>query len=150
MISTPRRHCGDQRAWGRGGAPSALLHDSCGVLPAEAAGVQLVVASLPWGRQQRIPHAAYLPEMVASLARQLPDATFVLISADPATEILASSGLVPSASAAVTSGVAVRCHLTVARAPAATAATTSPAPSTAATTAASTPAPTLAATTATT
>ena len=44
--------------------------------PNQAAGVQLVVASLPWGRQQRIPHAAYLPEMVASLARQLPDATF--------------------------------------------------------------------------
>ena len=51
----------------------------------------------------------------------------VLLSADPATEILARSGLIPSASAAVISGKegGVRCHLTIARAPAATATATS-------------------------
>lgn len=49
----------------------------------------MVVASLPWGRQQRIPHAAYLPEMLRSLALQLPGCTFVLLSADPASEMLA-------------------------------------------------------------
>jgi hypothetical protein len=46
----------------------------------------------------------------------------VLLSADPPTEILARSGLIPSASAAVTSGTRVRCYLTIARAPAAAAA----------------------------
>ena len=65
------RHCGEAQGWGQAGAPTALLHDSCAPLPEQAAAVQMVVASLPWGRQQRIPHKAYLPQMLSSLAGQV-------------------------------------------------------------------------------
>eukprot|EP00964_Phaeocystis_antarctica_P001421 scaffold743_cov47-Phaeocystis_antarctica.AAC.2 len=75
-------------------------------------------------------------KVAGSTARTLPLPTHqVLLSADPATEILARSGLIPSASAAVISGKegGVRCHLTVARAPAASATAAAAAAATAAT-----------------
>ena len=56
--------------------------------------VRIVVASLPWGRNQRIPHANYLNLLLQPLALALPTATFCLISARPfEADILEEIGL---------------------------------------------------------
>jgi hypothetical protein len=62
-----------------------FLHDcTSGPPPVSAiSSVCLVVASLPWGRNQRIPHAGYLSALLQPLALALPNATFCLVSSAP-------------------------------------------------------------------
>lgn len=74
-----------------------LRHDcTSGPPPASAiASVCLVVASLPWGRNQRIPRAGYLSELLRPLALALPNATFCLTSSDSLEpEFLSNANLV--------------------------------------------------------
>lgn len=71
--------------------PSVHLFDCTSPLPAEIAkGVEAVVASLPWGRNQRIPHALYLRELLGSVAASLPAVPFCLISAEPIPQVCAT------------------------------------------------------------
>ena len=74
--------------WEGSSVPTALEHDCTTPLPsAQASSVGLVVASLPWGREQRIPHAHYLSDLLCALAASVPHAsTFVCLSATPLTE----------------------------------------------------------------
>ena len=74
--------------WEVASVPTALEHDCTTPLPTEQAKtVGLVVASLPWGREQRIPHARYLTDLLCALAASVPHAsTFVCLSATPLTE----------------------------------------------------------------
>eukprot|EP00965_Chrysotila_dentata_P141466 4675672-Pleurochrysis_carterae.AAC.1 len=63
--------------------PLVIEHDcSLPDLPSAATDdVTMVVASLPWGRNQRLLHADHLPDMLAALAAKLPNSTFSLLAA---------------------------------------------------------------------
>ena len=58
------------------------------------------MASLPWGREQRIPHANYLRDLLASLRASLPHATFCCLSARAIGDVLEDVGLVLEAEVA--------------------------------------------------
>jgi len=83
-------------AGSRAASSRVLLHDCTrGPPPAEATGsVGLIVASLPFGRQQRIPHAGYLHALLAPLAAAMPDATFCLLSGSPLVDVASLAELV--------------------------------------------------------
>ena len=72
-------------------SPLSLTQDCIAPLPEHVRdGVEIVVASLPWGRNQRIPHAEYLTDLLANLRSALPaHATFCLISAEPLAAVAA-------------------------------------------------------------
>lgn len=109
------RHSAQAHAWAARLEPRVIVHDCNRPLPEAARGARLVVASLPWGRQQRIPHATYLASLLGTLAQQLgAGATFVLLSAEPADEMLAAAGLDLTATAAVGSSERQLCHVSVA------------------------------------
>ena len=109
------RHGAQAHAWAAPLEPRVLVHDCNEPLPEAARGARLVVASLPWGRQQRIPHATYLASLLGSLAQQLgAGATFVLLSAEPAEEMLAAAGLDLTTTAPVGSSERQLCHVSVA------------------------------------
>ena len=63
-------------------------------LPSVCKNAHVVVASLPWGRNHRIPHAFYLQYILRSLSVKLPHAAFVLIlEGRHYKELLAESNL---------------------------------------------------------
>jgi hypothetical protein len=89
-----------------------ILHDcTSGSPPASAIeSVRLVVASLPWGRNQRISRAGYLGDLLRPLVMALPEATFCLVSSDSfQPEVLSHARLVLHRSQAL----GTRCVLSV-------------------------------------
>ncbi len=78
-----------------GGAHDGATHDGSAQYGADHDGAAtIVVASLPWGREQRIPHAHYLAELLGNLATSLPRATtFVCLSASSLADTLATHAL---------------------------------------------------------
>ncbi len=106
------RYASDAFGWPVSTRPAVIEHDSTLPLPADAVGgVGLVVASLPWGREQRIPRAGYVEEVIGCVARHLPDATIATLTAEPIGAAMAGCGLAVHAQAEV----GVRCVLAVAR-----------------------------------
>ena len=75
----------------------------------------LVVASLPWGRNMRLRDARALGDLLESVAAALPEATFVFVSAAPLTEELERAGLAAARVVPVNANAKHRSVLTVAR-----------------------------------
>jgi hypothetical protein len=108
--------------WEVASVPTALEHDCTTPLPTEQAKtVGLVVASLPWGREQRIPHARYLTDLLCALAASVPHAsTFVCLATESFTatftddaRLRAAFDLVAQAPVHGKPGGAPRCLLSI-------------------------------------
>ena len=94
-----------------------VIKDALSDEPQATASV-IVVASLPWGRQQRLEHAFHIRDMLAGLADALPAGTvFCCLSAAPMQDTLRESGLKLEAQAEVAGGPhgTPRCVLSVSR-----------------------------------
>ena len=95
-------------------APTVAVGDAseAAALPGDA---DLVVASLPWGRNMRLRDARALGDLLESVAAALPEATFVFVSAAPLTEELERAGLAAARVVPVNANAKHSSVLTVAR-----------------------------------
>ena len=107
-------------SWATGVAPVVIDHDcTTPIPPSIAGGVGIVLASLPWGREQRIPHHTYLRDLLWAVRASVPDdATYCCLSATPLVQTLSECGLVLIAQVEVggAPGGPPRCYLSLSRA----------------------------------
>lgn len=75
--------------------PVVLDHDARSAVQHESMQkVGIVLASLPWGRQQRLEHHFHIRDLLQGVARQVPrHTTFALLSAESIAPTLATCGL---------------------------------------------------------
>lgn len=115
-------HAAQQLSWPSVVAPAVYTHDSSNGLPAALrthTDVELVVANLPWGREQRIPSERYLEGLLLTVRTHLPDANvYCLLTATSLRRMLPAIGLHLEAEVDVGGDGGrgrVRCVLTIAR-----------------------------------
>ena len=103
----------------RDGSLSCTTTTSSSSFPEAAAHSSgaIVLASLPWGRQQRLSHAFHVHDILTALRTQLPGATFCCLSASSIRDTLAECGLTAGLEVEVAGGKngAPRCVLSISR-----------------------------------
>ena len=108
-------HIATELAWPEAACPAIYQHDVSAeaALPLpHASTIGLVVANLPWGREERLRDAFQLRDMLRSVVRSVPaETTYALLSATPIRATLAEAGLRVLDEAPVGS----RCVLSIAR-----------------------------------